>query len=231
MTVSQTASRVHRFKFSSFDGEDMQADMQKNPAEKIADTPAIELPPPPPLFTEQELQNARNEGHAKGMQEGGLAAQAKLDKEAAAREESIHSLLEVIANRITIAAESHTAYLKQQQETVSKLVLAVAQKIAGDALKREPYANVESLMLECMGMINGEAKVMVVVSPARSEGLRQRIDTLKPMLQGFEGEIAVGEDEALSDHDCRVEWKNGYGERNTDILWKKIEAIIATTTL
>jgi flagellar biosynthesis/type III secretory pathway protein FliH len=176
------------------------------------------------------MQAARTEGHTQGYSEGTAAAEAKLNKADAAREEAIRGLLDVIANRITMAAESHATYVKNQEETMGKLVIAIARKLSGDALKSDPYANVESLLRECMGLIAGSPKIVIVVALTRSVDLKRRMDTLRPQLQGFEGELVVEEDPTLGEQDCRVEWKGGYGEHNAEALWKSIEAIVVQET-
>jgi flagellar biosynthesis/type III secretory pathway protein FliH len=236
MTTLETA-RVHRFRFSAFDGREEGKDTQK-PKEE-APKAAAEPPPPGPMhlpltlpaITEKDLQAAKADAQAQGYRDGYAAAQAKFDREAAAREEAVKSLLEMIANRITLAAEAHGNSLKEREALMGRLVIASARKVAGEALKREPYATVEALMKECMGLIAGKAKVTVTVSSTLAAGLRQRIDTLKPLLQNFNGELLVEEDEHLMDQDCRVEWSNGAGERSAEALWSAIEGIIMKTNV
>jgi len=242
MTAVEPTTRVQRFRFASFDKEEaidtpavtktVETQKTKIPADSVpADSTPISLPLPLPAYTEKDIQTARGEAQAQGYRDGYAAAMAKLNKEADTREDAIKSLLEVIASRITLAAESHARTMKVQQDVMGKLALAVGRKLAGDALKREPYAVAQSLLTECAALIAGETKVVVAASPAFASGLRQRIDTLKPMLTGFEGELVVVEDAALFDMDCRVEWKNGYGERKAESIWSDIEAIIAKASI
>lgn len=137
------------------------------------------------------------------------------------------SVLQVIASRITLAAEEHAAYMARQQAVMSKLALAIGRKIAGDAVKSDPYESVEEVLRDCLGLIIGQAKIAVTVPAALGAGLRQRIDALRPLLPGFTGEIAVEEEPGMGENDCRVEWKSGYAERDTAKLWSDIETIIA----
>ena len=235
MAVIETTSHLHRFSFTSFDAKEEEApavlpEVKKTEAPLPPSGP-LPLPLQLPAITERDLQAARSEAQALGYREGYAAAQAKFNKEAAAREDAIKSLLEIVANRITIAAETHAATLKEREALMRKLVIACARKVAGDALKREPYAAVESLLRECAGLIASEPKVTVVVSNTLASGLKQRIDMLRPALQGFSGELKVEEDTGLLDQDCRVEWKNGYGERSAEELWSAIEAIVLKTNV
>jgi flagellar biosynthesis/type III secretory pathway protein FliH len=234
----ETISRIHRFQYPSFDPkEEKKAPVaapkalpEKEP-DQLSPSGLLPLELQLPAITEKDVQTARSEGQTQGYREGYAAAQAKFDKETAAREDSVKSLLDIIANRITIAGEAHARALKERENLMARLAVAAARKVAGDALKRDPFNAVQSLMHECMGIIAGASKLTVVVSATLAPGLRQRIDTLKPILQGFEGELVVEEDAALLDQDCRVEWGNGYGERNTEELWKAVEAIVIKTTI
>jgi flagellar assembly protein FliH len=238
MAVMDTTSHVQRFKFASFDGKDEApvAVKQEAPpkAQPVVAAPAdgpMHLPLQLPAITEKDLAAARSEAQAAGYREGYAAAQGKFNKEAAAREDAIKSLLEIIANRITIAAETHATSMKEREDLMARLTLAAARKVAGEAIKREPFAAVQSLLHETLNLVADESQVTVVVSSALAAGLKQRIDMLKPMLGGFSGELKVEEDPHLLDQDCRVEWGNGFAERNTDALWKEIEGIIMKTNV
>ncbi|HEU5047896.1 MAG TPA: FliH/SctL family protein [Rickettsiales bacterium] len=242
MTTS-TSHRVQRFSFSSFGGEEKKA------PEKLPDAAAVPVPTPAPLLqdvsvrhpaepvqplhpqpqhviSEAELEQARTEGYEKGRREGYAECESAVAKSEIQREETIKSLLEVIANRVTLAAEENAIYLADKLEVMNSLVMAVARKVAGDALKAAPYEGVEMLLRECMSLIAGKDKIVVVVAPSMASGLRQRIDGLRPLMPEFTGEIAVEEDETLGENDCRVEWRGGHAERDAAKLWKDLETVI-----
>lgn len=225
----ETTSRLHRFLFADFNPKEEKPVAKHETQVKTDPSPPpgpLPLPLALPAITERDLLAARSDAQAQGLREGYAAAQAKFNKEAASREEAVKTLLDIIANRITIAAETHAQAMKEREDLMVRLILASARKVAGEALRREPYAAVESLLRECMGLIAGTRKVIVTVSSTLAPGLRQRIDTLRPMLHGFDGELIVEEDTALMDQDCRVDWGNGHGERSTEELWKAIEAVV-----
>jgi flagellar assembly protein FliH len=229
MVTSHPNMRVERFRFVSFNEEEQPpeaANVVDAQPEAKHDTPSE----PVQVFTEQDMEAAKMAGHSEGFRKGYAEAEAKGDKDAAASEEAMRDLLNMIANRITMASETLSNDMKQQQSIMCKLVLASARKVAEDALKREPYAAIETLLRECINLIIGEHKITLVVSPSQKTGLEQRIDTLKPLLQGFEGELIVEEDASLENQDCRVVWKNGYAERNTENLWNEIETLIVKTS-
>lgn len=225
----QTTSRVQRLSFISFSEESKPApesvaeimEVQEKVIQAVE--PAIELP----LITEEEVRAARNEGFAEGYKEGFTKAEAKADKEAAKREEGIKAVMELIANRITLAAEDHVKYIDSRQEIMKGMAIGIARKIAGDAMKSEPYSAAEAVLKECFALIVNEPKVIITVSEPLCAGMKQRIDSLRPLLPGFNGELVVEGSAELSENDCRVEWKNGYAEHDTAKLWSDVETIIA----
>jgi len=237
-TDTPTSARVERFRFTPL-GEAPAPIKVVAPAEpvsaekKITPTviePPAPPPPPAPVFTAADIQAAKEAGYVKGLADGETTATAQASKDSATREESMRALLEVIANRITLAAEDYRAYVKAQEEMMGKLVISIARKMTADTLTEDPTANIEALLHECMGLIAGVPKVTITVSTSRSVDLTRRMDSIKSRLQGFDGEIVVEENAALGPDDCRVDWKDGHAEYNADALWKAIEAIITDKT-
>ncbi len=232
-TPLQTSSRIQRLSFVSFGQEDNKlpeaAEKLLAMEEQIEASVTETVQHIAPLITEEQLQKAREDGRVQGYNEGLAAAEAKSQDEAAKREEEIKSVLETIASRITLAAEEHASYIASRQDVMNKAVVAIAKKIANDALKAEPYATVEATLKECLALIIDEPKVTVTVPVGMSAGLKQRIDSLRPLLLEFNGELLVQEDADLKENDCRVAWKNGYGERDMARLWSDIETIIVKT--
>ncbi len=242
MTAATTPSRVERFRFAQLTKESKAKDVTApRPVEPVREQvkrgtqalmskpePAAQAPATPaaPAITALDLETAKKEAQDKGYREGVAATEEKFKKEAGEREDAIRSLLDVIANRITIAAESHARAIKGQEAALGKLTMMIARKVSGEALKREPYSNVEALLKECVVLITGQPKIIISVAPARVEGLKQRVDTLRPLLPGFEGSMVVEEDSALGEQDCRVNWTGGYGEHNAAKIWSDIESLV-----
>lgn len=243
MNVSGSNTRVERFRFLSFNEKDKQADAAAHTPAAAAEpeqAPALadplahvtaETPPPPPTFSETQMEQAKLEAHQRGMQAGRAEAEAARNKAEEEQASATKSLLQVISNRISIASEEHTRFLKHQHDLMLSLSLAIARKVAGDALKREPQTSVQVLLKECMGLFAGNERIIVYVPAARYEGLKQAIDTIIPQLKDFQGQLEIQGDDALAENDCRVEWKSGMAEYNAELLWTEIEQIVKKTPL
>lgn len=243
MNVSGSNSRVERFRFLSFDEKEQQAEIlaQKPVAAELEQSPSLlealpvvtaEIaPPPPPTYSEAQMEQAKQEAYQQGIQAGRAEAEAARDKAAEELAATTKSLLQVISNRISIASEEHTRFLKQQHDLMLNLSMAVARKVAGDALKREPQASVQVLLKECTALFAGNERITVFVPTQRYEGLKLAIDTIIPQLKDFQGQLEIQGDDTLTDNDCRVEWKSGMAEHNAELLWTEIEQIVKKTPL
>lgn len=232
MTATEAHMRIQRYRFLAFDGSDAPpppAAKEVIPAVVLSAEEAPPPPPPPPMFSEQQVEQIRisayQEGATAGKQEAENAAQRMMLENAATQQ----ALLEIIANRITLAAEAHQNYLAGQKALMGRTILAIARKMAGKALHHEPDAPLEALLTQCAGLVAGSNRIVVIVASGRGEGLGQATEKLRAMLGDFQGEIVVSEDTTLDTQDCRVEWKNGQAVYDHEALWREIEALIAQT--
>lgn len=224
----QSEPRIERLHFVSFGSKEEKLRAAAKAAIEIKQPePVI---PPPPVFSEAQLHAAKQEAHKQGYGEGYQAAEAKINHENVAREEATKGLLEIIANRITLAAEAQTSHRKRQEEAVASLALAIARKLTAKALKREPYSIAESLLTECMDLVVGQSRLIIAMPKGRADGFKQRMGSLTPLLKGFKGDIQVEEDAALEEYDCRVEWNGGHAIHHAQTIWNDIQAIITKTT-
>lgn len=241
MIQADTSSRIQRFRFVALDAPEavLQAGFEVLPvstpeqvmAKEEAVVVAEELPPPPPTFSEAEMAEAKAAGYQAGFAAGKAEAEARAAEVAEKAQAAHNALLETIANRMMMAAEAHAKYLESQQGVMVKTAMTVARKVAEDALKREPYAVVETLLKECSDIVAGSQSVVITVPTAKLQGLQQSVDKLKQHLTQFKGQWVLEGSETLAEHDCRVAWKNGMAERSFEALWSDIEALISRATL
>lgn len=241
VTLTETHTRLERLSFRSFGGKEKPAALVATPPSANAallpqpPEPPQELvlepppPPPPPSYSEEELLRAKHAAYQEGFQAGQQTEEARHNKASEEANAATRALLEAVGNRITLASEQHGQWLKSQQQLMCNLTLAAARKVAGEALKREPHLPLEELLKSCTQLIAGEEVITITVSVPRYEGLRQALDTLKPLLRDFQGRIEILSDAALGEHDCSVEWKNGKATRSGTAIWAEIETLLRNT--
>ena len=231
MNLSQMALQnnnlIQRFSFVSFGAEEEAISLILPEETPVEDNFVLkeELEKQKQEF-EATLQTVKMEAEKQAYKNGYDAAKAEISVETKTQEEAIKNILETLSNRITLAAEDNKKQLDSQQEKLTQISLAIAKKVAGDALKNEPYNNIKMVVKECLGLIIDEPKIVIGVSAQFAVGLKQRVDNLRISLQGFNGDIIIEENPNIADYDARVEWKNGFAERNTDAIWKEIEQVI-----
>jgi flagellar assembly protein FliH len=174
--------------------------------------------PPPPMFTEEDLDTAREEGrvlgHAQGLKD--------------AEESALHFLalaVEAIADQMGTLHAAQEQANAETHKMAAALSMAVVNKILPSYMQTHGIAEIEALVTECLPHVLNEPRLILRVAPANEDGVRERIE---PMARnrGFDGSVVVMADPALGPADCRLEWDNGGAERRADSLMQKIQAIV-----
>jgi flagellar assembly protein FliH len=176
-------------------------------------------PPPPPTFSEAELAAARDEGYADGLNAGQRQAEATTERILAVALNSINGQLAQLSAAEKAAAEVAAA-------DAMKVAVTVVRKLAPTLAKKGGLVEIESLLVDCLGRLEGEPKITVRVAPELSEHIEVRMNELIQK-SAFEGKSLVLGDSSIPVGDCRLEWANGGAERNVERLWGEIESILA----
>jgi len=189
--------------------------------------PVPELPPAP-TFSEEELKNAeqaaQQQGYLKGMEDGYSKARAEhiqVDIE-------LTDIIRQLTDQITQVLQQNHDFVAEQYRELPKLALAIAYKVAGAALEKDPSALIEQMVQRSLKIVVGTPVLTVTVHPSVAEQLEAR---LVASFSGSEeaGEVIITSDETLEISDCRIAWEHGGAERSTKGLWYEVEsALIAT---
>ena len=184
-----------------------------------------QAPPPEPTFSAAQLEQARKEGYAAGFRDGGAQVEQRGLSEEAQVERNVASLLSAISSEISEIRNNLKEWMSDKQSILNGIVLGVAKKVAGEALRHAPVNAIEQVVQQCLSTLADNEKFTVYVSPSLLTPMRERIGSI--ISDGRDaGTITVLSDETLADDNCRVEWKNGMAERDTEKLWAGIEPII-----
>jgi len=174
--------------------------------------------PPPPMFSEEDLEIAREEGrvlgHAQGLKD--------------AEESALHFLVlavESVADQMSQIYESQKQADLETHKMAAALSMTIVQKVLPTYVRDHGANEVETLVQECIPHILNEPRLILRVSPENEGPMRERIE---PMTRnrGFEGAVVIMADPALGPADCRLEWDNGGAERRVDSLLQHIQAIV-----
>lgn len=174
---------------------------------------------PPPLFTEEDLEVAREEarvlGHAQGLKD---AEESALHFQAHALER----IAEEIGGMRVLQAQANA----ETHRMAAALAISVVKKLLPRFAAENGAAEIEALVEDCVPHILNEPRLILRVSPMHTEAIRHRIEMLARD-RGFEGTVVVMEDETIGAADCRLEWNNGGAERDVASLFQRIEDIVA----
>jgi flagellar assembly protein FliH len=182
---------------------------------------AGEAPPAPVRrsFTPAEVEAARAEGHAEGIEAGRAAALAALEARAA---DALAALAGKLAALLKDAAATEQA---RTRETVAAMA-TIARKVMPGLAERHGLAEIEALLLDCLGRLHDEPRVVVRINDAILDALKERLDALASGI-GFAGRIIVIADPAVAAGDARIEWADGGAERDSARAWADIDGLIA----
>jgi flagellar assembly protein FliH len=111
-----------------------------------------------------------------------------------------------------IARDTKAVEDRMETEAV-EVAVAVAEKLAGELLRREPFAEVAALAADCFRHLVGAPHVVVRVSSDLYEEARTHLEEIA-RASGFEGRVAVLAEPGLGQGDCRIEWADGGAARD-----------------
>lgn len=192
--------------------------------------PVEEEPPPDPAtlpaYSEIDMAAIRaaaraegfDAGKAEGLAEGSTGAEAALAHAVAHAAEALEALLPELEAKIDAA-----------QKDAAALALAMARRIAGVALARQPLAEIEAMVAQCLADLDpgrSASRVVVRCAEALAAPLADQVAALTQRL-GFPGKVVVLADPGIADTDCRVEWADGGAERNQAAIDAQVADSIA----
>ncbi|WP_055046070.1 FliH/SctL family protein [Devosia sp. A16] len=165
------------------------------------------------------IEEARREGREAGLAEGERTAVARAAKAEAAAAEAL-------AVRVAAMAGGMDDAKKQTIAEAIELSLSIARKLAGGLIARQPTAEIEQLVAECMATLDGVPHLVIRCEPALADAVRD-IATSRMTTSGFTGRLVVLGDPEIAIGDARIEWADGGVVRDIRKLSAEIDARIA----
>ena len=172
-----------------------------------------------PTFTQTQLEaacaKAREEGHQAGLSEASASAEGRL---AAAAEALAAGLAALVAREDEIRRAAETRAVELLRVVTAKAVPALARK--------EPLAELEAMVIDCLREAAEEPRLVLRVPPDLFEPMRRRLDAITHG-HGFAGKFVLLVDDSIGPADGRLEWADGGVERNTRRLAHDLDAALA----
>jgi flagellar assembly protein FliH len=165
----------------------------------------------PRNYDEDALAAALAQGRAEGAQEAYAEIEAR-----------IATAFESVAGQASMLLERQAQMTDRMKHEAAILGHAIAKHLAPALIGATPLAEFEALVEQCFAEMHDEPRVVVKVSPALVEPMKDKVAELAERLNPA-GEVVVAGDPSLTDLDCRVEWSDGGIERD----YARLESLIS----
>ncbi len=167
----------------------------------------------------RQLEAARKEGYAAGLVDGEKTAIAKANKQMLAAADSIGNQAAALVAGMEDLGRHATG------EAVI-LAAAIARKLAGALVEREPAGELSALIADCMSSLNGVPHLVIRCTPELADAVRD-IATQRMQTSGFAGRLVVLGDPDIALGDARLEWADGGVVRSSAEINAEIDRRIA----
>lgn len=162
---------------------------------------------------------ARAEGYAEGVAEGQRAEVARAAAE-------LTQAGQRVAQTATQLLSSVDAAERQAHSDAVALARAIGTKLAARLIGREPEAELEPLIAECLASLETAPHLVVRCHPALAEKL-QEITEAHMAANGYGGRLIVMGDPDIAVGDGRLEWADGGLVRDFAAISAQIDKAIA----
>ena len=154
-----------------------------------------------PAEVAQKVAEAEARAYRNGYDTALREAKVESDRRAATALQEIGVAIKGIAARYS-GIES-----RMETEAVD-VALAVARKLAGDLIAREPLGEITALVSDCFAQLVSTPHLVVRINDTLYEAAHTRIEALAKQ-SGFAGRLIILAEPSIQTGDCRIEWADG----------------------
>ena len=175
------------------------------------------------VMSEQSIaqlrDTARAEGYAEGLAEGERTEVAKAAAELTAAGQRIANSAATMLGQVdAVERKAHTEALE--------LARAIGVKLAATLMAREPEAEIDGLIAECLSSLERAPHLVVRCNPALTEKLQEITETHMANA-GYAGRLIVLGDPDIPPGDGRLEWADGGLVRDMNAILLQIDKAVA----
>jgi flagellar assembly protein FliH len=161
------------------------------------------------------VANARNEGRLEGIAEGERSAAAKAAQTLA---KAANALADHTAAMNAALDDNRHATLS---DAVS-LAATIGRKLARHLIARQPTAEIEALVAECLASLDAVPHLVIRCNPELADAVRE-LAVGRIANSGFAGRLVVLGDPEIGMGDARIEWADGGVVRDSATLEADID--------
>jgi len=165
------------------------------------------------------LADARTAGFAEGFSAGEQSVAAVAAKQLSA------AAMALADHAATMAANLDDIRNQNLADAVA-LASTIARKLAGALLAHQPTAEIEALIAECLGSLDGVPHLVIRCNSELADQVRE-IAQGRVAHSGFTGRLVVLGDPEIGLSDGRIEWVDGGIVRDVAAISEQIDTRIA----
>ncbi|MBF0251807.1 MAG: hypothetical protein HQL35_14390 [Alphaproteobacteria bacterium] len=172
----------------------------------------------PPVFSEEDVKKARDEGFQAGREEA-------VRELTGSREDRVAAALASIDEKIAGLMEAHDRDKDTHSRDAVGVAAVIVRKLFPSLNMDHALAQIEQMITEAMQRTSSSPMLVVRVPEDLVAEVEELAYTLA-VARGREGLVSVMADEDLSGGDVHLEWDGGGMVRDTQLMWQAIDDII-----
>ena len=184
--------------------------------EQVEEIPE-EVIPPPPVFSEAELDAVRRAALGEGKNQGMRETEQSRDRYIA------ETLERIAADTAVLFAAEHERE-KLYEQDVLKLCLQVFAKLFPLYNQAHGFDELKHALTTILKKQEAQQKILVAVAPEFAEKVAVHLETLKTREDG--PDLLVKGDPSIPPGGCKLSWHEGGAMRNPEILAEDIKSVI-----
>ena len=177
----------------------------------------VEVEPPPPVFTQEELAAAKQDAYAKGKKEGLAEALNSF-------EQQVTETLAVIRDNFSILFDAEDRRSRVFEKESVQLAYTIFTKAFPALNEKHGMGEVRSAIADILETVREQPEIIIDVPPAYADVIQRHIDGLLKQEGGPHCTIRANEN--LGAGQCKLAWPNGSATRNPGQLTEQIRAQI-----
>lgn len=163
--------------------------------------------PPPPTFSEAELESARKQAFSDGRREGVKETENSIARQAA-------RTLEKISAEAAILFAAESLREKNYEAESVRLCLAIFEKAFPLYKDKFGIDELRRAIENVVRQYEGQKQISIHVAPQMITGIQEHLDKLKSA--GLDLRFTVHPDESLKNDAARLVWSDGGAVRNPE---------------
>jgi flagellar assembly protein FliH len=178
----------------------------------------IEIAPPPPMFSEDDLEATKAVAHATGRNEG-------MQEERTKREQQIADALTQLVTNFSTLFAAETYREKQYEEESLKLSLEIIDRLAPSLQTRLGAEALKTALSSALKTQSEQAEIKIEVHPEMANDIDKLIEDIWPDKESAP-RYKILADSTLDVGACALSWKDGGMVRTPDKTAEDIKTAI-----